>query len=57
MALAVWAWLAFAAEMNPWLAGLGGVAVGGLSYGLGVVLLRVEEVSALYRAVKRRLVR
>lgn len=55
MALAVWAWLAFAAEMNPWLVGLGGVAVGALAYGLGVALLRVKEVSTVFQALKRRL--
>lgn len=57
MGLCLWAWLAFSAGMNPWLAGLGGVAVGALAYGLGVVLLRVKEVSALYHALKRRLAR
>lgn len=57
MGLSLWAWLAFAGEMNPWLAGLGGVAIGALAYAAGVALLRVEEVSLVYQTLKRRLVR
>ena len=57
MGLCLWAWLAFSAGMNPWLAGLGGVAIGALAYGSGIALLRVEEVSTVYQALKRRLAR
>ncbi|MFO7586176.1 MAG: lipid II flippase MurJ, partial [Anaerolineales bacterium] len=48
------AWNQFTAELNPWLAGLGGVALGGAVYGLGLVLLRVSEVGMILRVILRR---
>jgi putative peptidoglycan lipid II flippase len=55
MGLALAAWLGFSVGMNPWLVGLGGVALGGLVYGLGLVLLRVSEVQMILRVIKSRL--
>jgi putative peptidoglycan lipid II flippase len=55
MGLALAAWLGFSAGMNLWLVGLGGVALGGLVYGLGLVLLRVSEVQMILRVIKSRL--
>jgi putative peptidoglycan lipid II flippase len=48
------AWNQYSAEFNPWLAGLGGVALGGAVYGLGLVLLRVSEVAMILRTILRR---
>lgn len=54
MSAALLAWNQFSVGLNPWLVGLGGVALGGLVYGLGLVLLRVSEVKMLLRLVRRR---
>jgi putative peptidoglycan lipid II flippase len=50
--LLLWNYLSGAA--SAWIAAFGGVAAGGLVYGLGLRLLRVPEVSALTSAVRRR---
>jgi putative peptidoglycan lipid II flippase len=57
MALALLAWLQVAGNFQPWLLALGGVAVGGLVYALGVTLLKVPEVNSLAQFVRRRLMR
>lgn len=44
MGLVLMVWIQWSAGLNPWLAGLGGVAVGGLVYALGVVILKVPQV-------------
>jgi putative peptidoglycan lipid II flippase len=54
MSASLLAWNGFAAELNPWLAGLGGVTLGGTVYALGLVLLRVSEVSMILRIILRR---
>lgn len=50
----VW-WLSSMAERSPWLVGLGGILLGGLIYGLVLVILRVDELKTVFRAVSRRL--
>ena len=57
MALALLFWIKVAGNLNPWLIGLGGVAAGGLVYGLGVVLLKVPEVQSVIGFLKRRIYR
>jgi putative peptidoglycan lipid II flippase len=57
MAGGVWFWLAQTGGYSAWLIAGGGVAIGGLLYGLLVLVLRVPEVNAVTRAVKRRLAR
>jgi putative peptidoglycan lipid II flippase len=54
MSASLLAWNGFAAELNPWLAGLGGVALGGAVYAIGLVLLRVSEVGMILRTLLRR---
>lgn len=54
MGLALMAWIQFTASLNSWLGGLGGVAFGGLVYGLGVVILKVPEIQGIMNMVKRR---
>jgi putative peptidoglycan lipid II flippase len=54
MSASLLAWNGFAAELNPWLAGLGGVTLGGIVYALGLVLLRVSEVGMIFRVILRR---
>jgi putative peptidoglycan lipid II flippase len=64
MALGLMAWMqltGFVASaqpggrLNPWAIGLGGVVVGGVVYGLGVVLLKVPEIEGLLGAIRRRI--
>lgn len=55
MGLALMAWIQWAAGSNPWLGGLGGVAVGGLAYALCVVILKVPEVKSLLALTRRKL--
>jgi hypothetical protein len=55
MGLVLMAWIPFTAGLNPWLGGLGGVAVGGLAYALGVVILKVPEVKSLLALARRKL--
>ena len=53
----VWLWLAQTAQRSAWLVAAGGVAIGGMCYGVLVLLMRVPEVSELTQIVRRRLAR
>ena len=55
MGLALVAWLQVTGGMNPWLVGLGGIAIGGMVYALGAVLLKVPEIQGVMVFVKRRI--
>lgn len=54
MSACLLAWDQYSAELNPWLVGLGGVALGGAVYALGLVLLRASEVGMILRIILRR---
>jgi putative peptidoglycan lipid II flippase len=54
MGAGLWLWLQAAGSLNHWLVALGGVALGGILYGMGVLLLRVPEVQTLIDAITRR---
>jgi putative peptidoglycan lipid II flippase len=55
MGIAILGWMMFAQGLNPWLQGLGGVAVGGLVYAAAILLLKVPEVQMLLGVVRARL--
>jgi len=57
MAIGLLLWVQFTGGMNRWLVVLGGVAVGGIVYGIGIVILKVPEVNLLLNVVKARIVR
>ncbi|MBN2118187.1 MAG: murein biosynthesis integral membrane protein MurJ [Anaerolineales bacterium] len=57
MGIGLWFWLQAAASQPRWLVTLGGVALGGIIYAIGVILLRVPEVQVLTSAITRRLLR
>ncbi|MBU2609958.1 MAG: murein biosynthesis integral membrane protein MurJ [Chloroflexi bacterium] len=57
MSLALIAWLQFAGRYSPWFMAMGGMAIGGLVYGLGVWALRVPEMHTLLQATQRKLSR
>ncbi len=47
-------WLQLSGEMNLWLVGLGGITLGGMAYGLSLVILRVPEVRTLLGYLQQR---
>lgn len=55
MALALALWLSISDGWNDWLRGLGGVALGGAVYALGVGLFRLPEIHHLLIAARRKL--
>ena len=55
MSLALGLWIQVGGSLNRWLIGLGGVAVGGIVYGLIALALRVPEIQSVVQIVKRRL--
>jgi putative peptidoglycan lipid II flippase len=57
MSLALGLWIPLMSGMNRWLVGLGGVAVGGIVYGLIALALRVPEIQGAIRLVTGRLLR
>lgn len=57
MSLGLLAWLQLAGNLNPWLIGLGGVAIGAAIYGLGVIILKVPEVHSILSFLRRRISR
>jgi putative peptidoglycan lipid II flippase len=57
MGTGLWFWTQAAEGWTRWVVALGGVALGGILYGLGVLLLRVPEIQMLINAIARRVVR
>jgi len=57
MAISLFAWIQLSGSLNRWLVALGGVAVGGIIYLLGVAILKVPEIKMLTRAVSNRIKR
>jgi len=55
MAIGLLLWIQFTGGMNRWIVVLGGVAIGGIIYLLGIVILKVPEIKLLTNAVMRRL--
>lgn len=55
MALALWGWLTFTAGRANWLAAGGGIALGGLIYGLLAYILGAPELRGLAGALRRKL--
>lgn len=55
MGLALMAWIQLTAGSNAWLSGLGGVAVGGLLYALGAVLLKIPEIQSMLMLIQQKI--
>ncbi|MFC1936451.1 murein biosynthesis integral membrane protein MurJ [Chloroflexota bacterium] len=55
MSAAVLGWLAWAGMLNPWIVGLGGIAVGGAVYVILMFVLRVEEMGVFVNYLRNRL--
>jgi len=57
MAIGLELWVQTTGSLPRWIVALGGVALGGILYGAGVLLLRVPEIQILGNAIARRLIR
>jgi len=57
MGLGLGLWIQLTGGLNRWLVALGGVALGGALFTLGVVILRVPEIKSFTDAVRRRLIK
>jgi putative peptidoglycan lipid II flippase len=55
MGLALWFWLNQTADASPWIVGIGGFLIGGLTYGIVLLILRVDEVQGLLNIFKNRI--
>jgi putative peptidoglycan lipid II flippase len=55
MGLGLSLWLQSTGNLPRWIAALGGVAIGGIIYGMGILLLRVPEIQMMINSIKRRL--
>lgn len=55
MSAAILFWMNYTGGLNSWIIGLGGIAIGGMVYGLCVYIMRVPEIKSLLAAVGRRL--
>jgi putative peptidoglycan lipid II flippase len=56
MGAGLWFWTQAAGSLNHWVVALGGVALGGIIYGMSVLLLRVPEIQILISAIARKVV-
>ena len=54
MGLTLWLWLNLTAGASSWIVGVGGVLIGGLIYGIMLLILRVDEIQKLIRAARSR---
>ena len=57
MGVGLWLWIQVTDSLARWIVALGGVAIGGIIYGVGVTLLKVPEIQILMDAIARRLLR
>jgi putative peptidoglycan lipid II flippase len=57
MGIGLWLWIQATSSLTRWVVALGGVAMGGIIYGVGVILLRVPEIQILMDAITRTLQR
>jgi putative peptidoglycan lipid II flippase len=57
MGVGLWLWTQAAGDLMRWVVALGGVALGGIIYGMGVFALRVPEVQILVNGIRRRVAR
>ena len=57
MGIGLWIWIQSTDSLARWIVTLGGVVIGGLVYGVAVVLLKVPEIQILKAVITRRLLR
>ncbi len=57
MGIGLWLWTQAAGSLPRWVIAVAGIALGGILYGVGVLLLRVPEIQTLMNGITRRLTR
>jgi len=57
MGIGLWFWIQATGSLPRWIATLGGVAIGGMIYLLGIVILKVPEIQMMIGMMKKRLLR
>jgi putative peptidoglycan lipid II flippase len=57
MGIGLWLWSQATGDLNRWIVALGGIALGGIIYGMCLLFLRVPELQILIKAFTRRVVR
>jgi putative peptidoglycan lipid II flippase len=55
MGVSLWFWIHATGILPRWFVALGGVVIGGIIYGIGVLLLRVPEIQMMISSIKKRL--
>lgn len=55
MGIGLWFWIQASASLMSWVVALGGVAVGGVIYGVAMLVLRVPEVQSVIQFAARRM--
>ncbi len=54
MAIALIIWMQLGLSQSAWLIGLGGVAIGVLTYGLVILMLKIPEINLILNKIRRR---
>ena len=57
MGIGLWFWIQATGSLPRWITTLGGVAIGGMIYLLGIVILKVPEIQMMIGMMKKRLLR
>jgi len=57
LAIGLWIWIRATGGQTRWLVVLGGMFIGGIIYGLGVLILKVPEIRTVLSSIRRRLLR
>jgi hypothetical protein len=55
MGIGVWFWIQATGSLARWIVTLGGIALGGIIYGLAITALRVPEIQSAIQFVAGRL--
>ncbi len=56
MGLAIWVWLGYVGMRSAWIVGGGGIVIGGIVYGVMVIVLRVKEVQDIFEVIQKKLI-
>lgn len=55
MSISIWIWITKMASQPAWLVATGGIVIGGIVYGLLLLLLKVEEVKSLLKIIQQKI--
>jgi formate/nitrite transporter FocA (FNT family) len=55
MSAGLWVWLSVSANIPAWQVALGGILMGGIIYGLLIIILRVDEINSAWNFIRNKL--